>query len=181
MHITLMLVGTSAEWKYAQFLVGVDFLTSLQVNGGVETSLMKVRSVISDNAANAKATTALIKEAKARHMLRVIDAAEMNIDDVDINIKEDVALYRNMTPPQRQYIEEMYEVHCSGHALHLESDAGQKGEAKCTKLLRSMRLAAKIISRCFVRCGFLKTSEPPITTNYSALRWARMGRFVLIE
>mmetsp|Transcript_34189 Transcript_34189/g.46249 ORF Transcript_34189/g.46249 Transcript_34189/m.46249 type:complete len:110 (+) Transcript_34189:1862-2191(+) len=91
---------------------------------------------------------------------RVIDAAEMNIDDVDINIKEDVALYRNMTPPQRQYIGEMYEVHCSGHALHLESDAGQKGEAKCTKLLRSMRLAAKIISRCFVRCGFLKTPEP---------------------
>ena len=52
----------SAEWKYVHFLVGFDFLTS-QVNGGIETSLMKVRSAISDNASNAKATTRLIEEA----------------------------------------------------------------------------------------------------------------------
>ena len=164
----------SAEWKYVHFLVGFDFLTS-QVNGGIETSLMKVRSAISDNASNAKATTRLIKEAKARHMKRVKDAAEMNIDDVDINIREDVALYRNMTPAQRKYIEEMHEVHCSGHALHLESEAGQKGEAKFTKLLMSMHLAVKIISRFLLRYGRLR--RLPTTTNYSTVRWARMGRF----
>ena len=132
------------------------------VGDGQHATLLNVASATSDNAAGARAASALL-EVKAKEEVEKVKALiEQHVATHPEEMLDAVDAFMKMSPEQQAHAGEMHQLGCAGHSLNLTTDDCWKISEKPTLEANVVRdLAATLIARVFSRREATRVNKAP--------------------